>query len=150
MNRRTLASLGIVLVAIAAGAMHDFLAVNLNYQLDHVERGSAFSYAHSSFRAWVEDWNAPALHRLKWTLAAAFIATNLLLAIGLARVRFGHHGYRRALIIGFGVVALCALIAQVLAPSVSGLGTVSIKLLHALQYPVVLLLIWAGSWARRA
>ena len=89
-------------------------------------------------------------YRLKWTLAATFIAMNLFLAIGLSRVRFGHHRYRRPLIIGFGVVALCALTAQVLAPSVSGLGTLSIKLLHALQYPVVLLLIWAGSWARRA
>lgn len=147
MNRKTLASWGIVLVAIATGALHDFLAVNLNYQLHHVEHHSAFSFAHSKFQAWVHGWGAPELRWLKWSLAAAFIAINLVLSIGLARVRFGDHRYSTPLIFGFAVVAVCALIAQVLASHVGGLGTLSVKLLHALQYPVVLLLIWAASWS---
>lgn len=147
MNSKTLASLGILLVAIATGALHDFLAVNLNYQLHHVEHHSAFSFAHSKFQAWVHGWGARELRWLKWSLAAGFIAINLVLAIGLARIRFGHHRYRTPLIIGFAAVAVCALIAQFLASSIGGMGTLSIKLLHALQYPVVLLLIWAASWS---
>ncbi len=149
MSRRTMAGLLLLAAAVGIGAVREFLTVNLNYQLDFVANERAFSYAHSSFRAWSNGWSLPALNALKWALALLFILINLGLAVLLARIRFGDHRYRMALLFGFSIVGAMALLAHWAAASVTGMATLSIKLLHALQYPVVLLLIWAASWIPR-
>lgn len=146
MSKRTFAGLLLLAAAVGIGAVREFLFVNLNYQLDFVANQRAFSYAHSSFQAWSGGWSLSALTALKWALALLFILINLGLAVLLARVRFGDHRYRTALLLGFAAVGSMALLAHVAAPRVVGMATLSIKLLHALQYPVVLLLIWAASW----
>lgn len=149
MNRRTLATLVIIAVAIVVAVFRDFLFVNLNYQLDFAEHTRPASYAHSRFQAWVSGWDASQLGALKWSLAFLFILLNLVLAIVLARVRFGDHRYRMAISAGFILLGCVALSAHALSRYISGLDMLSIKLLHALQYPVVLLLIWAASWLPR-
>ncbi len=148
MSRRTIASLAVVLVAIALGVLREFLFVNLNYQLDFVTHHRAFSYAHSKFQAWVEGWELRELSALKWALAVLFTAANLALAVLLARVRVGDHRYRSALVFGFVTIGTLALIAHGLSGQFGGLRYVSVKLLHALQYPVLLLIVWAASWLK--
>ncbi|MBK8497433.1 MAG: hypothetical protein IPL52_01120 [Flavobacteriales bacterium] len=149
MNRRSLLTLAIIAAAIALSTFRDYLFVNLNYQIDALGHPGAVSYAHSRFRAWVQGMDVPDLSRLKWLLALAFASSNLVFAIALARVRFGEHRYRTAIIVAFVLIGAIALLSHALSASVAGLSMVSIKLLHALQYPVVLLLIWAASWLPR-
>lgn len=149
MNRRTLFTVTIVLAALAVAVFRDFLFVNLNYQLDFAEHARPASYAHSRFQAWVSGWEASSLHLLKWSLAVAFIGINLAFSIAMSRVRFGDHRYRVAITVGSLLVGFAALSAHFLARYIVGFEMLSIKLLHTLQYPVVLLLIWAASWLPR-
>ncbi|MBL7983236.1 MAG: hypothetical protein JNL52_15650 [Flavobacteriales bacterium] len=145
MNRRRIGILLILAVAVALGAVRDFLLVNLNYQIDFVEHHRHVSYAHSLFRGWTEGLGLGALVRLKWALAVAMSASMLVLCLGMARLVFGDHRYRMVLVIGFGAVGLLALVLQVLSAQVPQLYGVSVKLLHLLQYPVVLFLLWAAA-----
>lgn len=131
----------LIAVGVALGAVREFLFVNLNYQLDHVRRGTPFSYAHSLFRSAVEGWSLNALTVAKWVLAFAFILLMLALAITLARILFGDHRYRPLLLGGVATLALLALLLHLLGGSWPALRAVAVKLLHALQYPVILLLI---------
>lgn len=146
MNRRTAWSLAILVAAMTAGALREFLFINLNYQIDFVGHERAFSYAHSAFRAWVDGWDLNGLLALKWGFSFLFIAINLLLAVSLARVRLGDHRYRSVLLVGFLIAGTITLTAHLAAPYVPGSGTLSVKLLHAMQYPVLLLLLWAATW----
>ncbi len=149
MRRLTWPSLAIVAVAVAVGMVRDFLFVNLNYELHYREHRKALNYAHSHFKAWVQDWSTADLHTLKWSLAIFFILINLVLAIALFRVRFGDSRYRPAIIVGFLIIGVLALSSHLLSRYVAGFGMLSTKLLHAIQYPVLLLVLWAASWLPR-
>lgn len=146
MSRRALLTLAIIAVALSLAAFRDYLFVNLNYQIDALGHERAVSYAHSRFRAWVEGMELSDLTRLKWLLALAFASINLVFAVTMSRIRFGDHRHRAAIIVAFLLVGGIALLTHALSANVPGLAMISIKLLHALQYPVVLLLIWAASW----
>lgn len=148
MNRRSWIAL-IAAAAIALGALREFLFVNLNYQIDHVERSTAFSYAHSSFQQWTHGWGLAALIRLKWAVALFFVAAMLLLAIGFARLLAGGLHHARAILIGYVLAGSLALVLHVCAPWLPPLEDASVKLLHMLQYPVVLFFIWAGWTLKR-
>ena len=149
MKRATWTSLVLVTLAVAVGMVRDFLFVNLNYELHFREHRKALNYAHSQFKALVHGWSTADLHTIKWGLAILFVLFNLALAIALARVRFGNHHYRLAIILGFLIICGLALTAHVLAPYLAGFDTLSTKLLHAVQYPVLLLVLWAASWLPR-
>lgn len=134
----------IVAAAVGFGALREFLFLNLNYQLDAVARQRPISYAHSMFQGWVEGWDLDALLRLKWLLAMAFIVLMALAAVLLARVLFGDHRHRTAIVVGFALSSLVALALHALGTLHPAFPLVAIKVLHALQYPVVLLFIWAA------
>jgi hypothetical protein len=145
MTRRQVLMLLLMAVAVALGAARDFLTVNLNYQIAFVEHQQAVSYAHSLFRGWTSGWDLADLLRLKWLIAGAMVGAMLGLCIAMAHLVFGDHRYRRALIIGFAVVAVLALVLERLSVAHPPFYGVSVKLLHVLQYPVPLFLIWAAS-----
>lgn len=144
MRRRTLLAL-LMLAAVALGAAREFLFLNLNYQIDAVANHRAVSYAHSLFRSWTAGLALDALLRLKWALAVLFIASTLALSITFARIAFGDHRYRTTLVWGFVLVGALALVMHLLATAVPPLYGVSVKLLHVIQYPVVLFVIWAAA-----
>ncbi len=137
-------------VAVALGAVREFLFVNLNYELDFLEHHRDRTYALSMFRSWVHGWDASDLRLCKWLLSLGFMAAILGLTIAVARVRFGHHQYGRPIALTFLVIGSLALLFHALAGWSPPLEAVSIKLLHALQYPVPLLVVWAASWRRTA
>lgn len=136
-------------VGIALGALREFLFVNLNYQLDHVERGTEFSYAHSLFQQWTAGWDLGDLTRLKWSLALLFISLMLGLALLLARLLAGDHRYTPGIVLGYLSAGAVALLLHALAPWVPPLEGTSVKVLHMLQYPVVLFFVWAAWTLRR-
>ena len=138
----------ILVIAIVLGAIREFLFLNLNYAIDHLANHRTVSYAHSAFRAAVDGWSLDSLHRLKWVFSAAFIGANLLLSIGLARILFGDHRYRRVVLLAFVGIGAVALLLNGFASSLPGLGHVAVKLLHVLQYPVLLFFIWAAARLR--
>ena len=139
----------LVLGAVSLGALREFLFLNLNYQLDAVAHNRVISYAHSMFQAWVEGWDLPALLRLKWILALLFVALMALGAILLARVLWGDQRYRRIILFAFGAVGALALLMNALAALHPAFGAISIKLLHSLQYPVLLFFVWAAAILQR-
>ncbi|MBK6551086.1 MAG: hypothetical protein IPG11_11865 [Flavobacteriales bacterium] len=145
MNRRWVVA-SIVVVAIILGAVREFLFLNLNYAIDFLANHRTISYAHSAFRAAIDGWSLEGLQRLKWVFSASFMGANLLLSIGLARVLFGDNRYRTLLSLAFLGIGLVALLLQLLGNAVHGLGDVAVKLLHVLQYPVMLFFIWAATW----
>ena len=144
MRRRALLVL-LMLAAVVLGAAREFLFLNLNYQIDAVANHRAVSFAHSIFRGWTAGLGLDALLRLKWLLALLFIALTLALSIACARIVFGDHRYRTALVGGFALVGILALVMHLLANAVPPLYAVSVKLLHLIQYPVVLFVIWAAA-----
>lgn len=148
MNRKWLAVLVILGVAIVLGALREFLMINLNYCIDHLANHRVVNYAHSLFRSAVDGVSLQGLKGLKWAFSGLFISTTLVLSILLARILHGDHRYRRWLLIGFATVACVALFLQLGSSFEPALGLVSVKLLHLLQYPVVLFFIWASTWLR--
>ncbi|MBK8338968.1 MAG: hypothetical protein IPK99_02665 [Flavobacteriales bacterium] len=114
--------------------MREFLFVNLNYQLDHVARNTPFSYAHSRFQGWTQGIGLGGLTALKWSAAFFFILLMTSLSVIAARLLFGDHRYLRVIAFAVGAVALLALLLHSLS-----LELAAVKLLHALQYPVILL-----------
>jgi hypothetical protein len=148
MNRRRLSMLLILLVAVCLGAVREFLFLNLNYSIDHLTNHRAFSYAHSAFQRAIEGLSLEALLRLKWILALGFVASMAGLSIALARVLFGDHRYRSAILLGFVGIGAIALMLHGASAHLPALDGVSIKLLHLLQYPVVLFFIWAAALLR--
>jgi len=149
MHFRRPAILALLLVGVLLGAAREFIFLNLNYQIDFVAHGRALSYAHSLFRSRVEGFDLQALLVLKWSMALVFSAAMLGLVIALARVLVGDHRHARALVLGYVFLGLLALLFHGMAGSVPALEVVSVKILHALQYPVVLFLLWAGSMLQR-
>ena len=145
MGRRS-TLLACLFLALVLGGLREFLFVNLNYQLDHVARQTEVSFAHSIFQAWTNDWSLGTLTVLKWTMAGAFTTAMCLLCIWLARSLFAPRQFDKWILLGYSAVGLVALLlhvsAQWFAPP---LEIVSVKLLHALQYPVVLIFLWAAS-----
>lgn len=139
----------ILVAAVSLGALREFLFLNLNYQLDAVEHHRAISYAHSMFQGWVEGWELPALVRLKWTLALLFIALMAVAAVLMARVLWGDQRYLRLILLTFGLAAMLALLFHWLAAVHPAFGAVSIKVLHSLQYPVLLFFVWAAAMLQR-
>jgi hypothetical protein len=148
MTRRNLFISAILLLAVALGAAREFVFINLNYQIDHFENHRAFSYAHSAFQAVVAGWSLRSLVLLKWASAFACIALMLLLSLLLAHQLFGDRRYHLAVLLGFVTIGLVALALHLMASSIPALEGISVKLLHALQYPVVLLFLWAASGLR--
>lgn len=143
--KRKLAIVALLGGAIALGALREFLFLNLNYQLDHVQRATEFSYAHSIFQGWTQHWSLSGLITFKWSLAVGFIVIMTCLGVLLARLLFGHMGYARPMAIAVVTVAGCALLLNSLAGWLPPLADVSVKLLHMLQYPVVMLVLLAGK-----
>lgn len=139
----------ILLVAVSLGALREFLFLNLNYQLDAVAKNKPFSYAHSMFQSWVEGWEFSALLRLKWALALLFVCVMAVAAVLLARVLWGDQRYRRLILLAFGAVAALALMFHVLAVLHPAFGTIGVKMLHSLQYPVLLFFVWAAAIIQR-
>jgi len=148
MMPRWVGGLVLLLVAILLGAAREFLFINLNYVIDFAANHREVSYAHSAFRAVVDGWSLTSLVMLKWCLAIVFIALMLALSITMARVLFGDHWYRRTIMIGFIAIGALALLLHAAAARSPAWEGVSVKLLHALQYPVVLLFIWAAALLR--
>ena len=147
MSQRNVLSVLIIALAVALGALREFLFINLNYHIDFLQHERPYSYAHSSFQAAVSGLSAETLSTLKWCLAGLFIGLMLLAGITLARVLFGDHRYRLPITFGTLVIALLALLCHGLAAGVPAMEGVSIALSHAIQYPVPLLFIYAASWA---
>ena len=145
MNRRTAGMLAILLIAVVLGAVREFIFHNLNYQIDFLAHERSASYAHSKFRAAVQGMDLADLLVAKWVLSILFAAFMLGLAILLARLLFGNGRYDKPLVIGYVLIGTAALVAHLLAGGNGAFRAISVKLLHALQYPVVLLLIWAGA-----
>ncbi len=135
-----------LLLALVLGGLREFLFVNLNYQLDHVARRTEFSFAHSIFQRWTNDWSLGDLTVLKWTMACASTASMCLLCVWLARALFAPRRFDKWILLAYGAIGLFAFLlhlsARWFAPP---LEVVSVKLLHALQYPVVLIFLWAAS-----
>lgn len=139
--RRLPAVLAILTVAVVLGSLRDFLFINLNYQLDHLQRATPYSYAHSAFRAAVQGWGPRALLALKWGLGLGFTLSTWALCQALLGV-FGVRAHLgRPVTIGFLAIAALALAARALARTWPVWEPLSVDLLHAIQYPVVLLLL---------
>ena len=150
MSRRSSIAM-ILAVAVTLGALREFLFVNLNYQLDHVLRATDQSFAHSMFQRWTDEWTGPALLRLKWGLGLVFTALMLGLTLLLARRLFGDHRYAPHIITGYVLVGALALALNFASTWAPPLEVLAVKLLHTLQYPVLLLVLWAASplaWRR--
>ena len=135
----------LLLVATLLRAAREFLFINLNYMIDLEANHREVSYAHSAFRALVDGWSLSSLIMLKWGLAVLFIALMLALSIAMSRVLFGDHRYRRTIMFGFVAFGGLALLLHAAGANSPAWEGVSVKLLHALQYPVVLLFIWAAA-----
>jgi len=146
---RSLAVAAILVAAVAVGALREFLFLNLNYQVDAVARNRPISYAHSMFQAWVQGWDLPALLRLKWALALLFAAAMAAACVLLARVLFGDHRHRRFLLLAYALAGAMVLLLHALSALDPAFGNIAVKLLHALQYPVVLFFVWAGAVLKR-
>lgn len=135
----------ILAAGIGLGALRELLFINLNYQIDHVRRGTPWSFAHSRFQGLVADWDLPMLTRLKWALAVLFV----LLMWGLCLLLLRNAGMFRRLAgpvtIGFAGIALCAFLLHMAARWLP-LEEASVNLLHAIQYPVLLLVMQAALW----
>ncbi len=137
---RGIRAAAILLVGILLGAFRDFLFINLNYQIDHVQRATVGSFAHSRFQAWVTDWGLSDLVRLKWVLAGGFILCMWGLSLALLRNANTMARLARPVSLIFGGVALAALLMHGLARWLP-LEEASVNLLHAIQYPVLLIVI---------
>ena len=147
---RRFAIISILVVAIGSGALREYLFVNLNYQIDHVGRGTEFSYADSTFKAWTLGWDLQRLEVLKWTFAVGYVVLLTTLAVWMARLLFGHSRHARYIVVAvFGVAGL-ALLLHLLSAWLPPLADVAVKLLHMLQYPVVLLVLLAANALGRA
>ncbi len=145
MSRRAVGMVVILVVAIVLGALRDWLFTNLNYQIDFLQNNRAFSYAHSRFQAFASAMDLGTLWTLKWALSSLYILVMLTLGIALSRMLFGDHRYALALVVGFGVVGVLALLFHGISSGADAWYNISVKLLHALQYPVVLIFIWGGA-----
>jgi hypothetical protein len=145
MTRRRLLIGAILLVAVVLGAIREFLFLNLNYAIDHLANHREVSYAHSMFRAAVVGLTLQDLIALKWIFSVGFIAAMLGLSVVLARSVFGDHRYRTVLVTGFLLVGGLALLLHLARAVHPAFEVVSVKVLHMLQYPIILFFLWASA-----
>lgn len=150
MTARTLRSLLWLALGTSLGAAREFVFVNLNYQIDFLAHARDRNYAHSQFRRWADGLSLNEVLVAKWLLAAAFIGAMLVLSIAMARTRFGDARFDKAIVAGFIGVAALALAFHAGSALLPSLRPVSIAALHALQYPVPLLLVWVVSLLKSA
>lgn len=139
------AAAAVLLLGTALGGVREFLFINLNYQIDFLRNHRQVSFAHSAFREQVAGMDLTDLLVLKWVLASAFVLAMLGLCLLLARLLFGDGRYSRTIGLAFGAIGGLAVVLHLLTPVVPAFHGVSVKLLHLLQYPVVLVFIWAAS-----
>ena len=137
---RAVRAAGILFIGILLGSLRDLLFINLNYQIDHVRRSTPGSYAHSRFQAFVEGWDLGDLVRLKWILAGFFVLSMWGLSMVLLRNANALARLARPVTLLFGVIALAALFAHVLGRWLP-VEEASVNLLHAIQYPVLLIVL---------
>jgi hypothetical protein len=138
------------MAAVALGASREFLFLNLNYQLDAVAHQRSISYAHSLFQGWVTGWDVKDLLLLKWALALVFSVLMAAACIALARVLFGDHRHLRTVVLGYLALGTIALALHALASVHPAFGAIGVKVLHTLQYPVVLFFVWAAAILQRS
>ncbi|TXI81264.1 MAG: hypothetical protein E6Q44_04905 [Flavobacteriales bacterium] len=143
--RRSIGIAMVLALAVLLGAVREFFFVNLNYAIDHLQHHRAYSFAHSAFTAAVSDFSLKQLVLLKWAAALVFIIAMLALTIAMARVLWGDHRYLRVLVVGTTLVAALALLLQLAGGLHPAFALVSVKLLHLLQYPGMLLFLWVAS-----
>jgi hypothetical protein len=141
---RRVAVITILIVAIGLGAAREYLFINLNYQIDHVGRATEFSYADSDFKAWTSGWSIRQLEMLKWAMALGYIVVMTLLAIGMARFQYGTTRYASTIALSVVLVSCLALALHLFSGWLPPLADVGVKLLHMLQYPVVLVVLLAS------
>lgn len=139
----------VLLAGVLYGSWREFTFINLNYQIDHVARGTPFSYAHSMVRRWIGDWGLPSLLALKWGLAFLSMAVICLLCVLLARILFGHWRQAKWIAAGFVGFAVLSVLLQVLARWVPQLYEVAVGLSHMLQYPVPLVFVLIAAMVPR-
>ncbi|HMU13456.1 MAG: hypothetical protein JST41_02120 [Bacteroidetes bacterium] len=140
---RPLRAVLILAIGIALGAVHDLLFINLNYQIDHVRRSTPWSFAHSEFQRLVRGWDLVMLTRTKWVLAALFVLAMWCLCLLLLRNAGVFRRLARPVTMGFAAIALLALLLH-LAARWLPVEEASVNLLHAIQYPVLLLILQAA------
>lgn len=150
MKRADFLSVLLLCAAIGLGAAREFIFVNLNYQLDFLLNERPANYAHSAFRAWADHQSAGQLLRAKWGIAAGFVLSTMALTIALARVRLGGHRWTRTILITFVLLSALSLALHALSSLMPAMYHVSIAVLHGLQYPVPLLIVWMLSWLQSA
>ncbi|MCC6841270.1 MAG: hypothetical protein IT230_14015 [Flavobacteriales bacterium] len=131
----------VLVVGIAFGSWREFAFINLNYQIDHLERHTPFSYAHSLVQAWTRGLDLPTLLALKWALALGSMAVMAGLCILLARILFGNWSQAKLILAGFAAFALLSLAMHFAARWAPPFELVSVRLSHMLQYPVPLVFV---------
>lgn len=139
-NRRLEAALVLVL-GIAFGSWREFAFINLNYQIDHLQRHTPFSYAHSLVQGWTRGMDLSTLLALKWVLAFLSMVVMAGLCITLVRILFGNWRQAGPIIAGFAGFALLSLVLHMAARWAPPFELVSVRLSHMLQYPVPLLFV---------
>lgn len=136
----------VMVAGIAYGGWREFAFINLNYQIDHVQRHTPFSYAHSMVQGWTRGLGLQTLLAIKWALALLSMLVIAGLSITLARVLFGSWRHARPILMGFMAFALLSLALHAGARWSPPLEMVSIRLSHMLQYPVPLVLVLVAAW----
>jgi len=145
MNRRTVLSISLLAAGAVVGIAREFLFVNLNYQIDHLARASAFSYAHSAFQSWMHGVDHPGLVAIKWMLSAVFVLVNLALSAAMCRIRFANARLARLVAMLYMVLAFLAIALHFLSTGSGWLQAASVQLAHVIQYPIPMLILWAVS-----
>lgn len=133
---------GILVVGIIIGAVREFMFINLNYEIDHLSRATQTSYAHSQFRYWVSGRTLQELIFIKWSAALFFIACMLVLTIIFGKTLSGDFRMLSTTVLIFTVLSLVALALHWAADFVPNLKRVAVVILHSIQYPVPLLILF--------
>jgi hypothetical protein len=128
-------------LAVILGSVREYLSINLNYQIDHVRRETAFSYAHSDFQALTANWSLNVLLGAKWTLALLLVAVMLVLTIRVSRLLFENKRYSRFLVVGYLTAGSVSLLLFFLSGIHPGFKLAAVQLLHALQFPVIMVMM---------
>lgn len=139
----------VLLLAVLLGALREFFFLNLNYAIDHLANHRAYSFAHSSFQAAVQGMTLRDLVLLKWVAAATFILAMFGLTVRMAHLLFGGHRYRSSIALLTAGIAGLALLLHLGSAVHPALDLVSVKLLHLLQYPGMLLFLWMAAMLRK-
>lgn len=136
----------VLVLAVLAGGLREFVVLNLNYQIDHVRRGTRFSYAHSTVQHWMEGVGLSQLVAYKWLAAAFFVGICLVLTLAMDRVVRGDRGGTRPILLLFLGCSALVLLLHATSVAVPALERVALQLLHALQYQVPVLFVLLAAW----